>query len=86
MLKASKFSEMQMQVCETLLGADVRHTHAAIPHWEFCPKFLLNWLNQFMQYFEKVAILTQNFFKYYFFSAKTNEGEIVLYFENSKIW
>ena len=37
-----------------------------------------------MQHFEKVAILTQNCFKYLFFNAKTNEGEIGLYFEIDK--
>ena len=37
-----------------------------------------------MQHSEKVAILTQNCFKNLFFNAKTNEGEIGLYFENNK--
>ena len=34
-----------------------------------------------MWHFEKVAILTENCLKYLFFNAKTNQGEIGLYFE-----
>ena len=37
-----------------------------------------------MYHFEKVAILTQNCFKYLLFHAKTNEGEIGLYFQKDK--
>ena len=31
-----------------------------VPNWEFCPKYLSNWLNPFIQHFKKVAILTEN--------------------------
>ena len=55
-----------------------------VAHWDICPKFLSNWLNQFKEHLEKVAILTQGYSKYLFFSAKTNEGKIGQYFENSE--
>jgi hypothetical protein len=36
------------------------HLSSYQSHWEFCPKFLSNWLNQFMLHFKKVGIPTKN--------------------------
>ena len=49
----------EARLFEAMFG-EARFGETRFAHWEFCPKFLSNWLNQFMLHFKKVGIMTEN--------------------------